>query len=572
MREKYMSVFDKIWVDNLHGDRIISEYAPDGKTSETIFSIQGTSPGIKIGTAIALLCRKSERSSKSQVFYRDVADARAADRRAALLQSLSEPGNKQSYIGLEPVVRIGLPFKPRATTQEYFTWPLLPNVLPSSFPGVQSSRDDLVVDTDRDRLVKRMMQYFNPQISNEEIGRISPIAMRDTARFEASKTREYLVRRGFVPENIVPHLYRPFDLRWLYWESETKLLDEKRADYFAHVSKQNIWLVGVQQNRRSFDPPIVTSRLGSRHLVERGANLFPLLLVPDKANHLFEKNAAQVNDRQLNLSEGALKYLRSVGRYEEAAFLFHHLVAILHAPAYAIENAGALRQDWPRIPLPSTKDALLHSADLGRKIAALLDTEQGVDGVTAGAIGDPFRYIGTVSHVAGKPLDPIEDLKVTAGWGHAGKGGVTMPGKGKIIERDYSTDERKAIERSEAIVGAGLVPARVDSQQSPGGDEPRPYSPFALLGESTYDVYLNDVAYWKGIPARVWDYTIGGYQVIKKWLSYREFELLNRPLTPDEAREVMNMARRISTIVLLEPALDANYRAVKDATYSWPGD
>src|SRR5205807_2254913 len=90
------------------------------------------------------------------------------------------------------------------------------------------------------------------------------------------------------------------------------------------------------------------------------------------------------------------------------------------------------------------------------------------------------------------------------------------------------------------------------------------------LGESTCDVYLNDVAYWKNIPARVWEYTIGGYQVIKKWLSYRELELLGRPLTPDEAREVMNMARRIAAIVLLEPALDANYQAVKEATYAWP--
>ena len=85
------------------------------------------------------------------------------------------------------------------------------------------------------------------------------------------------------------------------------------------------------------------------------------------------------------------------------------------------------------------------------------------------------------------------------------------------------------------------------------------------LGERTCDVYLNDNAYWKNIPARVWDYTIGGYQVIKKWLSYRELELLGRPLTPEEAREVMNMARRIAAIVLLEPALDANYQAVKDA-------
>jgi hypothetical protein len=127
-----------------------------------------------------------------------------------------------------------------------------------------------------------------------------------------------------------------------------------------------------------------------------------------------------------------------------------------------------------------------------------------------------------------------------------------MPGKGKVIERDYTTDERKAIERGAQLLGLTEEEA------------------LAHLGERTCDVYLNYVAYWKNIPARVWDYTIGGYQVIKKWLSYRELELLGRPLTPDEAREVMNMVRRIATIVLLEPALDANYQAVKDATYSWP--
>jgi hypothetical protein len=59
--------------------------------------------------------------------------------------------------------------------------------------------------------------------------------------------------------------------------------------------------------------------------------------------------------------------------------------------------------------------------------------------------------------------------------------------------------------------------------------------------------------HWKGGLRRMWEYTVG-YQVIKKWLSYRELELLSRPLTPEEAREVMNMARRIAAIVLLEPA------------------
>ena len=65
-------------------------------------------------------------------------------------------------------------------------------------------------------------------------------------------------------------------------------------------------------------------------------------------------------------------------------------------------------------------------------------------------------------------------------------------------------------------------------------------------------------------------YTIGGYQVIKKWFSYCEHKLLNRPLTTDEAREVRNIARRIAAILLLQPSLDANYQSIKAATYPLP--
>jgi hypothetical protein len=93
----------------------------------------------------------------------------------------------------------------------------------------------------------------------------------------------------------------------------------------------------------------------------------------------------------------------------------------------------------------------------------------------------------------------------------------------------------------------------------------------ALLGETTYDIYLNDVAYWKNIPVNVWAYTIGGYQVIKKWLSYRERDLLGRSLTHDEARHVMNLARRIAAIVLLGPQLDENYKAARESSFVWPG-
>ena len=74
MRERYLEVFDAVRIDNLHGDRIISEYAPDGRTSETVFALRGQSPGIKVGTSIALLSKSGsigDPSTGGRILYRD---------------------------------------------------------------------------------------------------------------------------------------------------------------------------------------------------------------------------------------------------------------------------------------------------------------------------------------------------------------------------------------------------------------------------------------------------------------------------------------------------------------------
>ncbi len=220
---------------------------------------------------------------------------------------------------------------------------------------------------------------------------------------------------------------------------------------------------------------------------------------------------------------------------------------------------------------------LLASTALGRKIAALLDTQTPFDVAPASRRHEKkadetlaieqeppgwWRYVAVPTRVDGKPLDEAKDLALTAGWGHAGKDGITMPGKGRLIERDYTPEE---------LAGSAAVSAAKEekSQQDAGATGG---AGVTLLGDRTCDVYLNDVAYWKNIPLRVWDYTIGGYQVVKKWLSYREEKLLGRAMTKDEVRWVQEMARRIAAILLLEPALDENYRAVKARTYDWPKD
>ena len=92
----------------------------------------------------------------------------------------------------------------------------------------------------------------------------------------------------------------------------------------------------------------------------------------------------------------------------------------------------------------------------------------------------------------------------------------------------------------------------------------------AVLRATADDVSLNGVAYWANIPARVWQYTIGGYQVLKKEFLYREQPLPGRPLTVKEVREVTAIARRIAAIPLLSPALDASYQAVTAAAAEQP--
>ncbi len=58
--------------------------------------------------------------------------------------------------------------------------------------------------------------------------------------------------------------------------------------------------------------------------------------------------------------------------------------------------------------------------------------------------------------------------------------------------------------------------------------------------------------------------------MLKAWLAARQANVLGRPLKLQEAQEFTQIARRLMAIVLLGPALDRNYEAVKQGVYAWP--
>jgi hypothetical protein len=421
-------------------------------------------------------------------------------------------------------------------------WPRLPDLLPWCAPAVKTSRDELVVDLDREKLADRMRRYFDRNVSNDDVRRLAPVAMSRTSTFDPETVRVRLVKRGIRPDYLLPYAYRPFDMQWVYWEPETNLLDRKREELFAAGQGGNLFLTSRQKGERTREgsPFYVTRCLPDYHLTRPGSTCFPLFssAQADQPTLDFDGPAAADDGRGPNLSQFALDYLRTLGidaKCDKASadLIWMHVLAIGHSPAYLTENAGMLWQDWPRIPLPATREALEASAALGRQVAAMLDVTQGVKGVTTGKIGPELKTIGLITHVEGKQINDADDLAVTAGWGNPGRAGITMPATGDARRRDYTPDER----------------------QTP-----------AALGAETLDIYLNDHVYWRNIPAAVWEYVLGGYPVIRKWLSYREHKILGRPLRAEEARYVTEMARRIAAILLMRPALDGNYASVRAAS------
>ena len=279
--------------------------------------------------------------------------------------------------------------------------------------------------------------------------------------------------------------------------------------------------------------------------------------------------------RRPNLSAAAESYLDRLGLGVED--LFHHVIAVLHDPAYREANSGALRMEWPRIPLPGwpdggedgAADELAASAERGRELAALLDSDTPVPGVTeplpgapAGSALRPEIAAVAVPYTTDGGNMTGEDFALTAGWGHFGQGEAVMPGQGRVVERPHTASERAA--QDEAARTPGDTASTPNNRAETGGTSNTPAPPVstsqidaatgetaAILGDTTFDIYLNDRAYCRNVPAAAWTYKLGGYQVLKKWLSYRESAILGRPLQPEEVQHFTNTARRITAILLL---------------------
>ena len=185
MRERYLEAFDAIRIDNLNGDKYkTGKTTPDGDPDPSIFSTPEDPVGIQVGTAIATLVRKADHEPAKTVGFRHLwGQAKRED-----LTATAQAEPDALYQNSEPNLTLGLPFAPIAMSTDWLSWPSLTDLFPIRFHGVLTNRDAFLVDLDSGPLKDRIADYFNPNLTHEEVARRYPRVMRPTAEFNATKS------------------------------------------------------------------------------------------------------------------------------------------------------------------------------------------------------------------------------------------------------------------------------------------------------------------------------------------------------------------------------------------------
>jgi len=444
MRRSMLSNFHAVWIDNLNGDKyrtgkIIPKGLPGaGTRDDSAFTTDMDPRGIQPGTAIVTWVKRTGAQTapgETAVLYRDFWGP-AAVKRQGLLASLptgTPPSGSAVpvYGPVKPTQENRWRLSPKTVDGGFEAWPALDEIFPVAIQGVNHNRgiDGSVIDTDKSMLAARMKAYIGAKTFGGAAARSPELAPPPNddgkpaiAGYDPEAVWKDLHKIGFDESKVLPFLAFPLDQRFIYYETETKLLNRPRPEYGAN-RKTNEFLLTVPEPRKDSETrPIFTTHLANLHVHERGSVAFPRETRGDDL----------LADRDANIPEATWRVFRGHfglkgERRDDTARalvgkLFRVAFAVLHAPSFQAEHKSALSADWAHLPIP--KDAKLFDRLMtaGEQVTRLLDAGRDAGPVIQSIIGaDRARVLGPLKRIDGKPIRPKElEIAVTY-WG-GGKG------------------------------------------------------------------------------------------------------------------------------------------------------
>ena len=471
MRWSLMQSFRRIRVLDLHGNLKKKEAPPGGGRDVNVFDIQQ-------GVAIGLFTKAAAARS---VCHADLWGERESKYRW-LLEHVSLA---TEWAQLEPAPTFYL-FEPfdESGADSYSDWPAINEVMPVNVTGIVTARDGFVIDLDPESLRSRIVNLRSKSLSDDAI-RKKYFAGKGSKKYPPGDSRGWKLpeaRRKIRKDRqwdrrYVPVLYRPFDIREMYYVPW--MVDWPRTEAMPHMlagENLSIGLTRTVEVGSGFSHVFASREMIQHHTVSlKEVNYqFPLYLYPGvgKADaSLFSRWAEGKDGRAPNLDSGFVEHIAATtelrfvsdgcgdlrdtfGPEDILAWIY----GVLHSPRYRERYEAHLKLDFPRVPLPGSVDLLRKLAEAGHDLMALHLLESPKLGKPITSYAGPRNpEVGRVGWLDGTVW--LDAGKTNAREGHR----ATMPG---------------------------------------------------TMG-------------FQGVPVEVWDFQIGGYQVCHKWLKDRKGRTLS---------------------------------------------
>ena len=345
----------------------------------------------------------------------------------------------------------------------YDSWFSLNELFLSVNNGVKTDRDALFIGEKRSDIENRFSTLLGGDLSKSFIDKYRVV---DSGSF---KITDRIKLKKFDPEFIKPILYRPFDIRYIYYDPQ--IVSRPAQKVMQHMLKNNLAILCCrQQSTFDFQHILISNILAEVCTVslqtKETTYAFPLYLYPDSNTQQSMEQGSGPNNRVPNLNieivnqiaDGlGLTFVPEKNATHEGEFapidILDYIYAVLHSPAYREKYKEFLKIDFPRVPYPKAPSP---SERAGGEVFWKLVK-----------LGGEIRQIHLLE-------SPIVEKYIT----------------------QYPIDGNNVVGKIRFVASQ-----RTDEKGS---------------------VYINETQYFDNVPETSWNFYIGGYQPAQKWLKDRK--------------------------------------------------
>lgn len=368
MRKHLLETFDKIYILDLHGNAKKLETCPDGSKDENVFDImQGVSINIFIKN------NKKKKGTLGKVYHSELYGIRENKYNQLWKNNINKTNFNELKFN-EPYYF----FVPKNFIEEniYISGFKTSDIFPISNNGLQTDRDSLFIDFDKNFLKNRIIKLFKKEFDEsykKQFRIVDSSSYKLTKVIELNSYNEKYIRKVF---------YRPFDLRYIYFDS--KVISRPAQKVFKHFQKVNIALIiSRQQSTFSFQHILITNEITERCSIslqtKETGYVFPLYLYPDSSDQElegFQSRTPNLNMEIVNqiADKTGLKFTPEKEIKKDTFSpidILDYIYAVLHSPSYREKYKEFLKIDFPRVPFPASASYFREMVKMGTELREL---------------------------------------------------------------------------------------------------------------------------------------------------------------------------------------------------------